>query len=435
VNPNIPEGCSVIVGHAMAKEPVSRYPSAIAMANALSRLLVEEGVESSISVGDTPRGASLLGDGTDPIVPSIRHGLVGPAGGDGPRDYAEGDGVGRAVFLAGTAAAILLIVLLARHLLLSEPQQPAPSETLAPWPAEIAADGEVGLLAFAGDNRLVWTTGGKNGKVSSCRLGETVEESWSVALPEAVALAVAPDGATFAVASATEARVLLLHASTGQEKRVLTPLPNGTIRGLAFHPSGNLMAIGVTDTASDKGHQVMVLNLTTEASPILLRGLPAAIRCLQFAPPGGMLAAGLADGTIILWTTGAWEESRRVKMSDQPVVDLSFSPDGFQLVETASDRQREAFARIWDTRTGEPRQTYGPLPAAARGACVSMDGKLLIIGHPGGPLFVELATDKRLSTPPETDPPIHALALSRDGRRMWGAAGRTIRPWLLPRTE
>jgi len=121
------------------------------------------------------------------------------------------------------------------------------------------------------------------------------------------------------------------------------------------------------------------------------------LRCFAGSPDGGMLAAGLDDGTLLLINPdggvrrvnahGVRDASSLAEQFESPtagkVLSVAFSPEGTQLVTGGS----EGHARIWDARTGRAIDGYTTNGAPVYAVAIKSGGREILIaeGRPDDP--------------------------------------------------
>src|SRR5262249_43494771 len=131
--------------------------------------------------------------------------------------------------------------------------------------------------------------------------------------------ALAPDGTALAVAVG-DATVTLWDVATGARRADL-PAHAGAVRALAFSRRGATLA-----TADDAGIRLGEAR-TGGPGPGPRLGAPG-VRCLAFAPPGGVLAAGGTDGTVGVWDLAAGRPRLAIRAHAGPLRALEFAGDG-----------------------------------------------------------------------------------------------------------
>src|SRR5262249_13365855 len=169
-------------------------------------------------------------------------------------------------------------------------------------------------LAFAPDGQCV-AAGCRDGTVTlwdvstgteQTRFGPHVGFVWSVAFT--------PDGRTLAAASGDlsdpfPGAVKLWDLATGQARTV--PLPPQALHGLAIHPDGRTLAVGLA-TRRD----VVLCDLATGQERSRRPSHAGGFIRLAFAPDGRWLASASSSGmdeTVALWHADTGEEYRRIR--------------------------------------------------------------------------------------------------------------------------
>ncbi len=112
------------------------------------------------------------------------------------------------------------------------------------------------------------------------------------------------------------------------------------------------------------------------------KGHYAQVNTLSFSADGSILAAGLSDGTVLVWNVKTRQQLHEIKAADEgvEVSKLAFSPAG-KILATAtgtppSHVDSSYHTRLWDLTTWSP---IGPPLPGTRGRSVtfSPDGKFL----------------------------------------------------------
>ncbi|RLA32312.1 MAG: hypothetical protein DRR03_08780, partial [Gammaproteobacteria bacterium] len=146
------------------------------------------------------------------------------------------------------------------------------------------------------------------------------------------------------------------------------------VRSVAWSPDGLLLASAAGDEPA-----LLVWDVASESPATRpLPGAEAGLWSLDFSPDGRWLAAGAADGAVLVWeSVGPPVEPRRLiseARSAKEVYAVRFSPDSQQLAAARSDNSVE----LWDVAAGK---TVGPLLEGAtdqlRSVAWSPDGSIV----------------------------------------------------------
>lgn len=104
---------------------------------------------------------------------------------------------------------------------------------------------------------------------------------------------------------------------------------------------------------------------------------------VHFSSDGRLIASGMSDGRLLLWSAERGELSQELRVSNAPVYDAAFSPEGRLLAACSED----GFIKVWEhnpaTDLFEPSQLdfrTGDRPTAATSLAFSPDGDLLACG-------------------------------------------------------
>ena len=240
--------------------------------------------------------------------------------------------------------------------------------------------------------------------------------------------------AAWSVSHTAQAGSVMTTLLTQQQQNGMVPADPYGVPGVAFSPSGNLLA-----TADGDGTVRLWNPLTGQADGAPLRtgsGHQDSVRGLTFSPNGKLLATANRDGTVWLWnpvtgqpigapihaTSGYWGG----------VSGVAFSPNGKLLASADGD----GTVKLWNPATGQA--VGAPLHATTDGATVtgvafSPNGKLLASAEDNGTVRIwNPLTDQALGVPPpptNSNPPhdASAVAFSPDGKLLASYGDRPIR--------
>lgn len=194
------------------------------------------------------------------------------------------------------------------------------------------------------------------------------------------ALAYSPDGKTLASTS-DEGGVVLYDARSGRTTARFAPkFPDNidldTPGWLTFSPKGTMLGV-----QNNRGVCLINLDNSTPEVPGQILGQATAV---AFHPSGNAVAIGLKTGEVLLWDFSAHREKWRTPAStdSKPATALAFAPSGQEVAAGYS----EGTLAFWDGFTGQSKSRYlrafddsGDFPATL---VYSSNGKTLVAtGH------------------------------------------------------
>jgi len=212
-------------------------------------------------------------------------------------------------------------------------------------------------------------------------------------------------------------------APPGQWRLLPHPLKTnaGGVSSMAFLADSRALAAGTNDgliklwdTTNWQPLTLLKVPPTNSKSPVTV----ASLAYSSSTTNGEFLAAGIIDGTVILWrkSDGVWSEP--IKLKDSPlklevklknapqpeaVWAVAFSPDGKTLAAGSNDGE----VRLWNTNTWKEYRTLKPssdqhLPAGSRNSTLSLafsnSGKTLATGNSDGTVRLWNTNDYSKST-------------------------------------
>ena len=153
----------------------------------------------------------------------------------------------------------------------------------------------------------------------------------------------------------------------------------------------------------------------------------------------GVLAAGLRDGSILLWDLGSGSQRGALREHRSSVNSIAFSPDGSRLASTSQD----GTLRVWDAVTGRCLTTSPDAREPLSRVCFSPDGRLIAAGGkksndlaPPGSDRANLvhvwnaATGTLLFSLAGHAAPVRTVCFAPDGRTLAsGSDDQTVRIW------
>ncbi|HEY6890990.1 MAG TPA: WD40 repeat domain-containing protein, partial [Solirubrobacter sp.] len=221
------------------------------------------------------------------------------------------------------------------------------TRTLAPLGRFDALDGYAAAVAFSPDGRLLAVTG-RGGRVTlwDARTLRAAGELRGLPVWNAQALAFSPNsrllaGSTDGLKDKGQARVWDVRSRAPTRVRF-----RAVVSSLDFSPNGRLLA-----ATADTG-RTQIRDAHSGRLVAALR-TPDESRSVAFSPDGMLLATGLYNGTIQLWSTRTWAPAGPVLEGHAGrVTALAFAPGGRTLLSGGAD----GTLQLWDVAR---RQSIG----------------------------------------------------------------------------
>lgn len=246
---------------------------------------------------------------------------------------------------------------------------------------------------------------------------ESLTELQSGALVPGVLLSVEAER----YANTADARFSLVRALAATEPMQSTfPGFGAAVVAVAFSPDGRLLAAG-----SANGKVVLEDEATGRATATFQTG--SVVNDVRFSPDGRTLAASTKSGTVGLWNMSARHLAATLNAHAGAINGIAFSPDGATLA-TANDNGTVV---LWDLASGRELRTLRGHTAPVNDVKFSPDGRILASASSDHAVVIwNPLTGARLRTLRGHAASVNALAFSPDGRTLAsGSDDHTIMLW------
>ena len=251
-------------------------------------------------------------------------------------------------------------------------------------------------------------------------------------------LAYSPDGKRIASGSgqwgfAQNGEVIVWDAQSGE--RLFTFREQaGTIMGVAFHPTGTILASASVRWNYER-RRIPIVYLRKERNVLLwdlqtgqqVLAIPHSedVYSIAFSPEGRLLALGRANGLVMLCDSSTGEALHTLRGHRTNVLGVAFSPDGSKLASAS----RDGTARIWQVADGRELFVLGDL-IDVRDVEFSPDGLYLATITWDGMINIwDAETAKEIKSHHARDHHASDLAWSPDGRWVVPATDSSTQVW------
>lgn len=214
-------------------------------------------------------------------------------------------------------------------------------------------------------------------------------------------IAWSPDGQELALASGKN--IYVYNASTYQKVKNLEVSTGAN--AVSFSPDGNLVAAGLNDGT------ILIWDFLDGKLLHQMSHLPN-VRCLTFSPDGTTLASGADDSKVRIWNVSDGKLLQTFDSHKDTIRSISFSPDGAILATGSDDKT----AKLWMIATGQVIYTLAKHTDKVNSAVFSLDGATLVTGSSDGKIFfwdIHSGEHRTISIEPKGS--IYNLAFSPDG--------------------
>jgi WD40 repeat protein len=176
--------------------------------------------------------------------------------------------------------------------------------------------------------------------------------------------------------------IVIINADNVQDisTRFEFPIPEDSVRAVAFSPDSKLIAAGTGMNLSSPDQKVRIWNVETGRIIAESEKLHTIIWDIVFTPDGTMIAVALDNATIQLRSV---DDLSIVDRLEQPgaVNSLSISPDGKRLAAGVADADGDGgVVYVWDIDSHELLLEFWAHPYSVPSMDFSLDGSLLATG-------------------------------------------------------
>jgi len=168
---------------------------------------------------------------------------------------------------------------------------------------------------------------------------------------------------------------------------------------VTFSPDGKLIA-----TSHPYETFVKLWDTTALREFRTLAGHKNSVTCVAFSPDGKLIASGSDDKTVKLWDTATWREIRTLITAHRyKLRKIAFSPDGKQIV-TSDDvgyqptPDRNGTIKVWDVTSGREIRSFSTGSSRVFDITFSPDGKQIVSGEEKTVQLWDIASGKLIRT-------------------------------------
>ena len=285
--------------------------------------------------------------------------------------------------------------------------------------ARITPDGATLYTSSVDGTVVIWDLAGDR------RLGRPFQTG--TGNPGRPQLALSSDGRLIA-AGQEDGAISIVDARTLERRDPFPVVTTGEVLGIGFLPGSHRLVVG--------GQEGFLAIVDADRGEVLqrLRGHRGAIYNPGVSADGRLLATGIGDNTVRLWSLPDGRPLGARLRFRQLVSDVQLSPDGRWLTVVVSDEYYDkGAAEVWDVRTRRRVRTLARPDRDKPGFLrFSPDGELLVMGYRRGLSQVWSTTTWKPVTRPlaaDAGAIVHA-AISPDGRTLaTGSLEGTVRMW------
>jgi WD40 repeat protein len=246
-------------------------------------------------------------------------------------------------------------------------------------------------LAYSPDGTQIAGAAGAAVRVWDAPTGNVVA-SWDGPEEPITIVTFAPDGRHVASASNAGTAAWVWRVADGEPVLLIPDALDGcAVEALAFHPQGNLLAVGGVDYLATGGSDG-IISLWDIAQRAEIASILQGTTALAFDPSGARLVSTSLDLSLCIWDAATQQLVAELLGHDGNVTAVAYSPDGQWIASGGDDHT----VRVWNACGQE--LVAVEVESQITGLTFSADGRYLYTAHAnttcGQILFSELLKQK-----------------------------------------
>ncbi|MEO1998289.1 MAG: serine/threonine-protein kinase, partial [Planctomycetaceae bacterium] len=205
-----------------------------------------------------------------------------------------------------------------------------------PWTRLITS-----TLRFTSDGQqLIWASGSANiVKIWNSDTGQ-LHRAFAFGKSEATNYLCSDPHAQFLAIATRSGPVEIWEVSSGRQIARWTP-EGGPCNHMAWNTDGSLLAV------SQANQEIGVFEPLTGKCMWSARSQHGSVAQLRFRPHDVILAARNSDNSVTLWNARNGQSIATIKLGDQPLTQISFTPGGSRLLTATGSKQTYSQLSLW----------------------------------------------------------------------------------------